>query len=63
MNGNIEEACKGQHRNLYYAEYIQKAVGGDLFEIRDRIGVWTRAYRACVERSQKGMAGEMPDRS
>ena len=46
VNGNIEDLSKGNTEIC--AEYIQKAVGGDLFEIQT-VSEYGQTYRDCVE--------------
>lgn len=50
VNGNIEKLAKGNTEIC--AEYIQKAVGGDLFEI-ETITEYGESYRACVEEAKQ----------
>ena len=50
VNGNIEKLAKGNTEIC--AEYIQKAVGGDLFEIKT-VTEYGDSYRACVEEAKK----------
>ena len=50
VNGNIEKLAKGNTEIC--AEYIQKAVGGDLFEI-ETVTEYGESYRACVEEAKK----------
>jgi flavodoxin len=50
VNGNIEKLAKGNTEIC--AEYIQKAVGGDLFEIKT-VTEYGESYRACVEEAKK----------
>ena len=50
VNGNIEKLAKGNTEIC--AEYIQKAVGGDLFEIKT-LTEYGDSYRACVEEAKK----------
>ena len=50
VNGNIEKLAKGNTEIC--AEYIQKAVGGDLFEI-ETVREYGATYRACVEEAKK----------
>ena len=50
VNGNIEDLSKGNTEIC--AEYIQKAVGGDLFEIQT-VSEYGQTYRDCVEKARK----------
>ena len=50
VNGNIEKLAKGNTEIC--AEYIQKAVGGDLFEL-ETVTEYGESYRACVEEAKK----------
>ena len=50
VNGRIESLTKGNTEIC--AEYIQKAVGGDLFEI-ETVTEYGESYRACVEEAKK----------
>lgn len=50
VNGNIENLAKGNTEIC--AECIQKAVGGDLFEI-ETVTEYGKSYRACVEEAKQ----------
>lgn len=49
-NGNIVDLAKGNTEIA--AEFIRKAVGGDLFEIQT-VKEYAREYRACCEEARK----------
>ena len=48
-NGSIVDLAKGNTERV--AEFIQKAVGGDLFEI-ETVGEYSRDYMTCTEEAQ-----------
>lgn len=50
MNGSIKKLSKGNTEIV--AEFIQKAVGGDLFEV-DTVKPYSEDYTACTEEAKK----------
>lgn len=50
VNGSIKKLSKGNTEVV--AEYIQKAVGGDLFEV-DTVKPYSEDYTACTEEAKK----------
>ena len=50
VNGSIRELSKGNTEIV--AEFIQKAVGGDLFEI-ETVKEYSRDYMTCTEEAQE----------
>ena len=49
-NGSIKDIKKGNTQTV--AEFIQKAVGGDLFEV-DTVKPYAADYYACIDEAQK----------
>ncbi|MDE7395263.1 MAG: NAD(P)H-dependent oxidoreductase [Clostridiales bacterium] len=50
VNGSIKELKKGNTEIV--AEFIQKAVGGDLFEV-ETVKTYSEDYHACIDEAQK----------
>ncbi|MDE6710628.1 MAG: flavodoxin, partial [Oscillospiraceae bacterium] len=50
VNGSIKKLSKGNTEIV--AEFIQKAVGGDLFEV-DTVKPYSEDYTACTEEAKK----------
>lgn len=58
-NGTIKNLAKGNTRIA--AEFIQKAVGGDLFEV-ETVKQYAKDYYACIDEAQKELrAGVRPE--
>lgn len=59
VNGSIRNLAKGNTEIV--AEFIQKAVGGDLFEV-DTVKAYSADYTACTEEAQRELrAGTRPE--
>jgi flavodoxin len=50
VNGSIRKLEKGN--TAYIAEFIQKAVGGDLFEVQT-VKEYSSSYRTCIEEAKQ----------
>lgn len=50
VNGSIRKLEKGN--TAYVAEFIQKAVGGDLFEVQT-VKEYSPSYRTCIEEAKQ----------
>jgi flavodoxin len=50
VNGALKNLKKGNTE--YVAEFIQKAVGGDLFEVRT-VKKYSESYRTCIEEAKE----------
>jgi flavodoxin len=50
VNGSIRDLSKGNTE--YVAEFIQKAVGGDLFEVQT-VKEYSPSYMTCIEEAKK----------
>lgn len=50
VNGALKNLKKGNTE--YVAEFIQKAVGGDLFEVRT-VKQYSESYRTCIEEAKE----------
>ncbi len=50
VNGSVKNLTKGNTKIV--AEYIQKAVGGDLFEI-ETVKTYPKEYHACTDEAKK----------
>ena len=57
VNGSIKELKKGNTEIV--AEFIQKAVGGDLFEI-ETVREYSKDYMTCTEKGAGGTAHQGP---
>ena len=58
-NGSIKDLKKGNTEIV--AEFIQKAVGGDLFEV-DTVKPYSSSYYACIDEAQKELrANDRPE--
>ena len=58
VNGSIRELSKGNTEIV--AEFIQKAVGGDLFEV-EPVRNYSASYMTCIREAQaEQRAGERP---
>lgn len=53
VNGSLEKLEKGNTE--YVAEFIQKAVGGDLFEIQT-VKPYSASYMTCIEEAKQELA-------
>ena len=59
VNGSVRDLAKGNTETV--AEFIQKAVGGDLFEI-ETVKTYAADYYACIEDAKKELrAGARPE--
>lgn len=59
VNGSIRNLAKGNTEIV--AEFIQKAVGGDMFEV-DTVKTYSADYTACTEEAQRELrAGARPE--
>ena len=54
MNGSIQTISKGNTERV--AEFIQKAVGGDLFEIKP-VREYSASYMTCIKEAQAEQRG------
>lgn len=58
VNGSLQQLAKGNTERV--AEFIQKAVGGDLFEV-EPVRAYSASYMTCIKEAQaEQKAGELP---
>lgn len=58
-NGSIKSITKGNTERV--AEFIQNAVGGDLFEV-ETVREYSKSYMTCIEEAKQELrAGERPE--
>jgi len=53
-NGGLKTIAKGNTERV--AEFIQKAVGGDLFEV-DTVKPYSESYMTCIEEAKQELRG------